>query len=80
MSGSAQPEPAGPRPRLKISSGRDRSASAPLPKFVIHRGTLSRELRKQRGTSKYNILVSLFDLKSLNELAAGGAGTSNRRH
>jgi hypothetical protein len=24
--------------------------------------------------------VPLFDLKFLNELAAGGAGTSNRRH
>jgi hypothetical protein len=38
------------------------------------------ELRKQRGTSKFMILVPLFDLKFLNELAAGGAGTSNRRH
>jgi len=54
--------------------------SAPLPKFVIHRGTLSHELRKQRGTSKHMILVPLFDLKFLNELAAGGVGTSNRRH
>jgi hypothetical protein len=25
-------------------------------------------------------LVPLFDLKFLNELAAGGVGTSNRRH
>jgi len=41
------------------------SASAPLPKFVIHRGTLSHELRKQRGTSKHMILVPLFDLKFL---------------
>src|SRR6266436_2117060 len=54
--------------------------SAPLPKFVIHRGTLSHELRKQRGTSKHMILVPLFDLKFLNELAAGVVGTSNRRH
>src|SRR5215467_560288 len=54
--------------------------SAPLPKFVIHRGTLSHELRKQLGTSKDMILVPLFDLTFLNELAAGGAGTSNRRH
>src|SRR5262244_1706261 len=55
-------------------------ARAPLPKFVIHRGTLSHELRKQRGTSKHMILVPLFDLTFLNELAAGGVGTSNRRH
>src|SRR5258708_12696457 len=54
--------------------------SAPLPKFVIHRSNLLHELRKQRGTSKFMILVPLFDLKFLNELAAGGAGTSNRRH
>ena len=39
--------------------------SAPLPKFVIHSGTLSHELRKQRGTSKVMILVPLFDLKFL---------------
>jgi len=26
------------------------------------------------------VLVPLFDLKFLNELAAGGVGTSNRRH
>jgi hypothetical protein len=54
--------------------------SAPFPKFVIHRGTLWHELRKQRGTSKYLILVPLFDFKFLDELAAGDAGTSNRRH
>jgi hypothetical protein len=47
---------------------------------VIHRGTLSHELRKQRGTSKHMILVLLFDLKFLNEFAAGVVGTSNRRH
>ncbi len=46
------------------------AASAPFPKFVIHCGTLLHELRKQRGTSKYMILVPLFDLKFLNELAA----------
>src|SRR5262249_56926021 len=54
-------------------------ASAPLPKFVIRRGTLSHELRKQRGTSKHMILVPLFDLKFLNELAAGGVGDLNWR-
>src|SRR5262249_4074746 len=55
------------------------AASAPLPKFVIHRGRLGHELRKQRGTSKSMILVPLFDLKFLNERAASGVGTSNRR-
>src|SRR6266540_181672 len=58
----------------------NRSTSAPFPKFVIHCGTLSHELRKQRDTSKYMILVPLFDLKFLNELAGTAVGTSNRRH
>src|SRR5438045_9514192 len=40
-------------------------ASAPLPKFVIHRSTFRHELRKQRGTSNSKILVPLFDLKFL---------------
>src|SRR5262245_37200685 len=34
----------------------------------------------KRGTSNIMILVPLFDLKFLNELAECGAGTSNRRH
>jgi hypothetical protein len=34
----------------------------------------------KRPTSKYMISVPLIDLKFLKELAAGGAGTSNRRH
>src|SRR5215208_7009940 len=55
-------------------------ASAPLPKLVIHRSILGHELRKQRGTSKSMVLVPLFDLKFLHELAAGAVGTSNRRH
>jgi hypothetical protein len=47
---------------------------------VLHGGTLCHELRKQRGTSKYLILVPLFDLTFLNERAVDGAETSNRRH
>jgi hypothetical protein len=54
--------------------------SASFPKFVIHGGNFLHELRKQRGTSKHMILVPLFDLKFLNEFAATGAGTSNRRY
>src|SRR5262249_16752746 len=57
-----------------------RAASAPFPKFVIRRSKLRHELRKQRGTSNAMILVPPFDLKFLTELAAGGVGTSNRRH
>src|SRR5215813_12932044 len=34
----------------------------------------------KKGTSKHMILVPLFGLKVLDEIAAGGAGTSNRRH
>src|SRR5207302_11126922 len=55
-------------------------ASAPIPKFASLRGTLSCELRNQRSTSKFMILVPLFDLKFLNEPAATAVGTSNRRH
>ena len=47
-----------------------------FPKFVIHGGTVGHELRKQRGTNKFMILVPLFDLKFLTELAASGVGTS----
>ena len=54
--------------------------SAPFPKFVIHLNTHLHELRKPRGTSNSMILVPLFDLKFLTEFAAGGVGTSNRRH
>jgi hypothetical protein len=53
---------------------RQEPTSAPLPKFVIHRRTLGHELRKQRGAGKFMILVPLFDLKFLNELATGGVG------
>src|SRR5262249_22256384 len=48
-----------------------RAASAPFPKFVIRLCTLRHELRKQRGTSDSMMLVPLFDLKFLAELAAG---------
>src|SRR5215216_4416231 len=54
--------------------------SAALPKFVIYRSPFGHELRKQRGTSKYLLLVPLFDLKFPHELAAGAVGTSNWRH
>jgi hypothetical protein len=55
-------------------------ASARFPKFVTQGSTLLNEFRKAKGTSKSMILVPLFDLKFLIEIAAGGAGTSNRRH
>jgi len=45
-------------------------ASASFPKFVIHGGYLLHELRKQRGTIKYMILVPLSDLKFIAGLAA----------
>jgi hypothetical protein len=61
-------------------------ASVPIPKFAIPCGQLSRELRKQRGTSNLMILVPLLDLKFLNELAAmvqelqiGGTSLFGRR-
>jgi len=56
------------------------ASSARFPKFVIRGGMLWHELRKRTGTSKHLILVPLYDLKFLDQIAAGGAGTSNRRH
>jgi len=54
--------------------------TARFSKFVIRYGTPLYELRKTKGTGKSWILVPLFDLKFLFELAACGAATSNRRH
>jgi len=42
--------------------------SVPIPKFARFVGTLSCELRNQRDTSKYIILVRFLDLKFLREL------------
>jgi len=36
--------------------------SAHLPKFVLHRGTHSHELRKVMGTSKYNDSSAAFSI------------------
>ena len=58
----------------------DPDALVPVSKVRNTSSALRYELRKQRGTSKYVILVPLIDLKFLKELAAGDAGTSNRRH
>jgi hypothetical protein len=71
-----------PLTRIKVPAAESwqLAPSASFPKFVTHRGNLLRELRKQRGTSKHIILAPLFDLKFLNEFAATGAGTSNRRY
>jgi hypothetical protein len=57
-----------------------RRAGVPIPNFALSCGALWSELRNQRDTSKHLTLVPLFDLKFLDEIAAGGAGTSNRRH
>jgi hypothetical protein len=60
--------------------GTGRTLVPGFPKFVIRGGTLGHELRKQTGTSKVMILVPLFDLKFLDEIAAKTAGTSNPPH
>ena len=56
------------------------NASVPIPKFAHPRGTLRCELRNQRDTSNFMILVRHLDLKFLNELAAIMIGTSNPPH
>jgi hypothetical protein len=57
-----------------------KNASVPIPKFAHPRGTLRCELRNQRDTSNFMILVRHLDLKFLNELAAIMIGTSNPPH
>lgn len=55
----------------------------PMPTFRSSRSlaaTTFRELRKAMGISRFAVLVPLFDLKSLSELADCAVGTSNRRH
>ena len=54
--------------------------SADFPKFVNHRCDLSHELRKVIGTSNFMILVPLFHLTGLKEIAAGSGGPSNGRY
>ena len=48
-----------------------RAGSVPIPKFARFVGTLSCELRNQRDTTKYIILVRFLDLKFLWELPTG---------
>src|SRR5262249_16052232 len=52
----------------------------PLPKFVTHWSSTDTNFGSERGTSKFMILVPLFELTFLNEVAASGVGASNRRH
>src|SRR5882762_2967682 len=75
------------RPRTAVTAiGTRRIAIIPAPSAPLFkvRDTSqhppTRTLRSTRGTAEYLILVPLIDLKFLNELAAGDAGTSNRRH
>ena len=72
------------RPELRLfllcHNRRAAKPSASFPKFVIPGGKHLHELRKQRGTSKPMIIVPLFDFEVPEQIAAHGAGTSNRRH
>ena len=62
-----------------FAAGSDQ-ASVPIPKFAHPRGSPQCELRNQRDTSNFMILVRQLDLKFLNELAAIMIGTSNPPH
>jgi len=44
----------------------------PFPKFVTHCGAPVTNFGSERGTGKHIILVPLFDLKFLRELATDG--------
>ena len=69
-----------PRPSRRPPKRCHQNASVPIPKFAHPRGTLRCELRNQRDTSNFMILVRHLDLKFLNELAAIMIGTSNPPH
>ena len=45
-------------------------SSAPIPKFASYRGEFDCELRNQRSTSNFMILVRFLNLKFLIEFAA----------
>ena len=69
----------------RIAGARDcrfnrHGASVPIPKFAQSRGRVECELRNQRDTSNFMILVPLLNPKFANALAAGGVRTSGSRH
>ena len=55
---------------MSRSVGIGTCASVPIPKFANTRGTLSCELRNQRDTSNFMILVPLLNPKFANGLGA----------
>jgi hypothetical protein len=57
-----------------------KGTSVPIPKFARVCRLFSCELRNQRDTSNFMILVWLLDLKFLSERAATTGGTSNPPH
>jgi hypothetical protein len=68
--------------RWRIPSGRGNIAGIGCPASEV-RDTLQHLLtRTSEAIGHYQIFDSnaAFDLKFLEEIAAGGAGTSNRRH
>src|SRR5262249_57034027 len=56
------------------------AARAPLPKFVIRCSTPMTRTSEAKGHEQVYASRAAYDLKFLDKLAAGGAGTSNRRH
>ena len=62
--------------RTMVEAGCSVKTSARFSKFVIHRGTFQHELPKPEA----KIVVPIFDLKFLTELAAADAEISNRRY
>jgi hypothetical protein len=54
--------------------------SVPNSKFVRLFNTLRTTFGFDKVTGKFMILEPPFDLSFVEEIAAGGAGTSNRRH
>jgi hypothetical protein len=65
---------------VQIKAIPDSTGGVPFPKFVNHRKHPLARTSGTKGHSKSAIPVPLFDLNFLIELAAPGAGISNRRH
>jgi predicted SnoaL-like aldol condensation-catalyzing enzyme len=65
---------------MKIAGQQSRYAVAPASEARPPLRHPSTSFGSERGTSKSMILMPLYELKFLNEIAASGVGTSTRRH
>jgi hypothetical protein len=70
----------GGTPQARMCKSRRFLIALAVPRFSTSRRPLARTSETKGHWQIYIVLVPLFDLKFLIELAASCAGTSNRRH